>query len=318
MSGSASVQSSSAALDIRPLGGRIGAEVVGLDLREPLDPERLRLLREALLEHLVLFLRDRPLSDDEHIAAAAQLGRPNVYPVTKARGLDQPLEFILDSEKSPPKTDLWHTDVAFLPEPPEIAMIQMLETPDAGGDTLWCNLHAAHDALSPALQAFAAGLSQDLHPGAYFQRTIEQQFGPGVYEKVAEEFSGTQHPLVRVHPETGRRALFLCGTYARRLVELSPEESDLLYGHLRSRLDDPNIQCRWRWRRHDVAIWDERSTNHRALSDHYPARRRIRRCTVGASRPLGVRAAADAGIAVAPLPSLEARDGTVAGGRLGA
>jgi taurine dioxygenase len=278
-----------ATIRVTPISARIGAEVTGLDLRRPLSADQLDELRAALRRHLVLFLRDQDLSDDEHIAAARQLGEPNVYPVTRARGLDQPLEVIEDSETSPPKTDLWHTDAAFLATPPDLAMINMRLTPPTGGDTLWCSLYSAYEKLSPTLRAFVDGLEQDLHPGDYFRETIELQFGKGIYEKVAEEFSGARHPLVRVHPETGRHALFLCGAYVRGLVGLEPTESELLYGYLRSLLEDPNLQCRWRWRVHDVAIWDERCTNHRALSDHAPARRRIRRCTIGASRPIGPR-----------------------------
>jgi len=280
---------------VKPINPQIGAEITGIDLRGPLDADQLRELRTAILQHLVVFLRNQDLSDAEHQDAAAQLGVPNVYPVTRARGIEEPIEFIEDSAESPPKTDLWHTDVAFLEEPPEFAMMNMRLAPPSGGDTLWCNLYAAHDKLSPALQDFVAGLEQELHPGEYFRKTVELQFGPGIYEKVAEVCSGCRHPLVRVHPETGRRALFLCGAYVRGLVGLEQAESDLLYGYLRTLLEDPNLQCRWQWQLHDVAIWDERCTNHRALSDHFPAPRMIRRCTVGASRPMGPTALASSG-----------------------
>ena len=282
-------------IGVKPINPQIGAEITGIDLRRPLDAEQLRELRTAILQHLVVFLRNQDLSDAEHQDAAAQLGVPNVYPVTRARGIEEPIEFIEDSAESPPKTDLWHTDVAFLEEPPEFAMMNMRLAPPSGGDTLWCNLYAAHDKLSPALRDFVAGLEQELHPGEYFRKTVELQFGPGIYEKVAEVCSGCRHPLVRVHPETGRRALFLCGAYVRGLVGLEEAESDLLYGYLRTLLEDPNLQCRWQWQLHDVAIWDERCTNHRALSDHFPAPRMIRRCTVGASRPMGPTALASSG-----------------------
>jgi len=274
-------------IEVEPVSGTIGAEIRGVDLRRPLVAEQAEELRAALLRHLVIFFRDQELSDEEHLAAASNFGTPNVYAVTRARGLDQPIEFIEDRPDSPPKADLWHTDVAFLEEPPDLAMINIQLVPPVGGDTLWCNLYAAHDALSPVMQELIAGLEQDLHPGEYMQQAVEMQYGPGVFEKVADEFKGARHPLVRVHPETGRRALFLCGKFVRGIAGMHPEESRLLYEFLRTRLDDPNIQCRWRWRLHDVAIWDERCANHRALSDHHPARRRVRRCTIGSGRPIG-------------------------------
>jgi taurine dioxygenase len=112
-------------------------------------------------------------------------------------------------------------------------------------------------------------------------------FSAEIYRRVADEFRGARHPIVRIHPVTGRPALYLCGAFVRGIAGLEPHESDALYGFLRTRLHDPNLQCRWRWQAYDVAVWDERCTNHRALSDHYPNRRVVRRCTVGAGVPVG-------------------------------
>ncbi len=277
-------------LTVTPLTPTIGAEISGVDLRSPPEPATLDELRRALREHLVIFLRGQDLSDQQHVEAAASFATPNVYPVTRARGRDEPLEFIEDAPDDPPKTDLWHTDAAFLEQPPDLGMLNLRVLPPAGGDTLWCSLYAAYDALSPSMQALADGLEQDLHPGDHFKRSVEQQFGPGIYERVANEFRGARHPLVRVHPDTGRCALFLCGAFVRGIADMHRDESTLLYDFFRSRLEDPKLQCRWRWQEYDVAIWDERCTNHRGLSDHYPAHRLVRRCTMGAARPQGPRA----------------------------
>lgn len=274
-------------LVVTPVSPALGAEVEGLDLRRPLDGGQAEALRSLLAQHLVLFFRDQELTDDQHLAFAATFGVPNVYPVTRARGLDLPLEWLVDTADSPPKADLWHTDAAFLPEPPDVAVLAMQETPPTGGDTLWANLYALHDALSPTLQAAVAPLWLDLHPGEFFRDKVVQQFGDEVFDRVAGEFAGAQHPLVRVHPVTGRRALFLCGAYVRGIAGLHPDESDALLALVRRGLDDPNHQVRWRYRPHDVVVWDERCTNHRAVGDHYPARRVVRRCTVGASVPVG-------------------------------
>jgi taurine dioxygenase len=276
-------------IEVTPLTAQIGAVIDGVDLRKELDELQRAELRRALLDHLVIFLHDQDLSDDEHIAAARNFGEPNVYTVTRARGLDQPLEWIEDSETNPPKTDLWHTDVAFLPQPPEMAMINMKIVPSTGGDTMWCSLYAAHDSLSPAMQVLIAGLEQDLHPGDYMRQTVEREYGADVMARVEADFAGSRHPLVRVHPETGRRALFMCGKFVKGITGMNADESTLLYEFLRSKLDNPNGQVRWKWQPNDVAIWDERCTNHRGLSDHFPAHRLLRRCTIGASQPVGVR-----------------------------
>lgn len=273
---------------VRPITTAIGAEVRGIDLRAPHSEHVKAELHRALLEHLVLFFRDQPLSDDEHLQFASQFGVPNVFPATRARGLDQPLEWIEDSASSPPKADLWHTDVAFLAKPPDIAVLCMQDTPDVGGDTLWLSLYAVYDGLSEPMQRFVCSLFQDLHPGPLMKSSLELQFGPGIYEKVAEEFSGARHPLVRRHPETGRPALYMCGQYVEKIAGLTRVESDALLALLRSRLGEPATQCRWRWRKNDVAVWDERCTNHRAVGDHGPAHRLVRRCTVGEGTPESV------------------------------
>lgn len=270
-----------------PLTGAIGAEVDGVDLSEPLSDEVVAELRGLLGEHLVLFFRDQPLADAQHLRFASSFGTPNVYPATRARGLDEPLEWIEDHADSPPKADLWHTDAAFLPAPPDVAVLSMRTTPPVGGDTLWLSLEALYESFAPPLRTLFDSLEQDLHPGADMKAKLELQFGPGVYEKVAEEFSGVRHPLVRVHPDTGRRSLFMCGAYVQGLTGLAADESAGLLAMIRQRMGDPNLQCRWRWRVDDVVVWDERATNHRALSDHHPGQRLVRRCTVGAGIPVG-------------------------------
>jgi taurine dioxygenase len=273
--------------EIVPLTRHIGAEIRGVDVRT-IDDGTFAVIRRALTDHLVLFFRDQPLDDDEHVHFASRFGVPNVYPPNRARGVEVPLEFIEDTADSPPKADLWHTDVAFLPEPPEIAVLNMLDAPEVGGDTLWASLYAAHDNLSPVLQQRLAPLLWEVHPGDDMRGKITAQFGAAVFDAVEREFSGWRQPIVRVHPDTGRRCLYLCGAYIRGIVGMRPDEADALVPLLRHTVEDPNVQVRWKWRRHDLAVWDNRCTNHRATGDHYPEHRLVRRCTVGASPVVGV------------------------------
>jgi taurine dioxygenase len=278
-------------IEVWPVTPAIGAEVRGLDLRVPLTPEQREELHDALTRHLVLFFRGQDLSGDQHLEFASTFGAPNVFPTTRARGLDEPVEWIEDSASSPPKADLWHTDVAFLAAPPDIAVLNMRETPPVGGDTMWLNLYAVHDALSSVMRELIADLVLDLHPGPNFEASTTMMYGAEVYRRVADEFVGAQHPLVRIHPVTGRPALYMCGAYVRGIVGMHDSEAAALLSFLRGRLEDPNVQCRWRWRQYDVAVWDERCTNHRALSDHFPNHRLVRRCTVGSGVPVGRGAA---------------------------
>lgn len=274
-------------IEVVPLTTHIGAEIRGVDVRT-LDDDQFAVLHQALMDHLVIFFRGQHITDDEHIAFAARFGPPNIYPPNRARGVFVPLEWIEDAADSPPKADLWHTDVAFLPEPPDVAVLSMQDTPVVGGDTLWASLYAAHDSLSPVMQALLAPLLWDVNPGDDMRRKITMQFGADVFDKVEAEFGGWQQPIIRVHPLTGRRALFLCGAYINGIVGMNADESAALIPLLRHSVEDPNVQCRWNWHRHDLVVWDERCTNHRATGDHFPNHRLVRRCTVGASAAVGV------------------------------
>lgn len=280
------------AVEVRPVTRRIGAEVQGVDLREPLDEATVALLRRALLDHLVLFFRDQPLNPGQQLAFAARFGPTRLPmggpPVTDG-GLDQYFDVLVDDADSPPKADFWHTDVAFLREPPDIAVLAMEASPPVGGDTSWLDLYGLYDSLSPGLRDFVDGLDWELHLGRPFRTAVTAIQGAHAYRRMAGEVPVMRHPMVRVHPETGRRALFWCGPFIERVADLHPDESAALIDLLRRRLDDPNLQVRWRWHTHDLAVWDERCTNHRANSDHAPSYRRIRRCVVGAAVPEGPR-----------------------------
>jgi taurine dioxygenase len=276
-------------VEVEPVTARIGAVMRGLDLRAPLTEEARADLHDAITRHLVLFFRDQDLSDDEHLAFASTFGTVNhsAYAPAGATGAAACLEWIEDGPDSPPKADLWHTDVAFLDAPPDFAVLNLRVAPPVGGDTLWADLYGAYDALSSAMQAAIEPLELDLRPGTPF----ELSSGTRRWFEYARDHARPQsrHPLVRVHPVTGRRVLFLAGQFIEGITGMSSRESDVLLGLLRQTISDPNLQCRWHWREHDVVIWDERCTNHRATSSHYPTRRIVRRCTVG-SRPLGPEA----------------------------
>ena len=270
-------------IEVEPLTTHTGAVISGVDLRRPLDDGAFDAIQKALHEHLVLFFRDQDLSDEQHLAFAARFG-----PVNRSPYGDGTLEWLEDTPDSPPKADLWHTDLAFLPAPPDVAVLSMRDAPPAGGDTLWANLYEVHDRLSPLLQDLIAGLRQDVRRAMPVTWSADPSGASVVYRPDPGQ-PGETHPIVRVHPVTGRRALYLCGQFVTGIVGLRPEESDALLALLRSGLHDPNVQCRWRWQQHDVVVWDERCTNHRAVSDHWPEHRLVRRCTAGSGRPEGPR-----------------------------
>ncbi len=276
----------SATLAVHRLTGKIGARIDGLDLAQPLDDESFAALHAAVTEHQVVFLRDQYLTDEQHEAVAARFGVPSVYPAERIMGGTKALHHIADSADSPPKADHWHTDISWLPEPPSHAFLSAIHIPEFGGDTLWASLFAAYDALSEPMREMCSKLAamHAPHPDQLEAFRRSGRFGPDIAEKVAAIFQPVEHPLVRSHPVSGRKALYLSG-FMTRIVGVTAAESNVLLRYLNSLLDDANLQVRWNWREGDFVIWDEASTNHRALSDHYPQDRKMRRCTVDGARP---------------------------------
>jgi taurine dioxygenase len=282
------------ALEITPLGGYIGAEITGVPLASVTDAQ-VAAIKDALFEHHVVFFRDQDLSDDEHYALAARFGE--VTPESSMVSPDARFQIVEDTEDNPPHTDEWHTDMSSQACPPALAFLSAQVIPPRGGDTVWVDLCAIYDALSPAMQHFVEGLHVRHYVGPNFRAAVAQNIVAkthGDYAAVRTQLDeryegvGAVHPLVRTHPVTGRQALYLSPRFVHSIVELTPVESAALLGFLNTYLDDHNFQVRWRWQTHDLAIWDEASTAHRALADHFhrgPQHRLMRRCTVNGTEP---------------------------------
>jgi taurine dioxygenase len=265
-------------MKIQKLTGRLGAVVEDIDL-ETIDDPTFEALHDALMAHQVIFMRDQKLSEDGQRRLAGLFGSPTVYPVSKHFGGTEYLHVIEDTEESPPDADGWHMDITWVDEPPKLAILAALVIPSYGGDTIWTDLCGAWDQLSPVMKGMLGPLQVHHAPGETFWEALNRASNLDVAE-LRQAFPGAVHPLVRDHPVTGRTVLNLSGYFMESIVDMHPAESNWLLAWLSARVEDPNLQIRWRWREGDVAIWDEYSTNHRALSDHYPLHRRMRRCTV--------------------------------------
>jgi taurine dioxygenase len=276
-----SSQTSNPDLRVEKLDAVLGARIEGIDVREPLTPDLVERLRELLFEHQVLFFRDQPLSDAQHIQFASHFGVPNVYPITKMLGSDKPLEFVWDGPDRKPAAAGWHTDVTWLQDPPKIGVLNAQVMPKHGGDTLWCSLYTLYDALSPDERAVLRDLVVHNAPGRGFIERVVQSIDDALVEPFRDLYGGgAQHPLVSEHYVTGRPLLYLCGGFMDHVVGKDPSEGRALLKRLMERADDPANQIRWEWAVNDLAIWDERSTMHRVDASHWPEVRRMRRCTV--------------------------------------
>jgi taurine dioxygenase len=274
-------------MKIKRIGEVLGAEVLGVDLRNPSDSE-IDEIDSALIDHEVIFFRDAGLDDEQHMALAARFGTPSIFPINQLMGQTEPtFQTIVDGPASRPAADYWHTDVTWTQEPPRTAFLRATVIPETGGDTMWASMTTAYDALSPKVKHFFDELAVH-HDNTYFIEGLIQKMGDAgcdLAERVRTEYPGVDHPLVRTHPETGRRALLYGGHFMRHIVGLEPAESQMVLDFLGRHVDQPHFQIRWKWRTGDLAIWDERSTVHRALGDHFPQHREMRRCVIDGERP---------------------------------
>jgi alpha-ketoglutarate-dependent sulfate ester dioxygenase len=276
-------------LEIHPVAGRIGAEIVGVDLRAELDDEVIAAIRSALLLWKVVFFRNQALDADAHAAVARRFG-----PITTAHptvpGLAEN-RHVLDIDAAEQSVaSVWHTDVTFVDRPPMGSILRALVVPAYGGDTLWANTASAYQDLSADLRDAADSLHA-VHTNEFDYSAPPRPDDDEKLREYARVFQSTRyettHPIVQVHPETGERALLL-GGFARQIVGLSPAESKDLLRRFRSRVERPENVVRWRWRLGDVAFWDNRATQHRAIADFGRRPRRLQRVTIAGEVPVGI------------------------------
>ena len=266
--------------EVTRLSGAIGAVMHGAVLNEPLDAEDLDRVQELLAAHHVVFFRDQFLSDGEQCALASQFGNLAVSPIHALIGSDRPFSIIEDTAARPPAGFDWHTDLSWTASPPRLGFLNALTVPVFGGDTLWASLSAAYTALPPATRAICDDLRVVHRFDASLLASVERHHGPQVARRLVEVHAPVEQPLVTVDPANGRRCLYLSPLYTEQIVGLTFDESDRLLADLRRSIEDPHVQIRWRWKPGDFVIWDETATCHRALTDHYPQSRRMRRCVV--------------------------------------
>ncbi|HBZ15139.1 taurine dioxygenase [Pantoea sp. NPDC088449] len=275
-------------LTFTALGPYIGAQVSDVDLSRPLSDAQFEQLYHGLLRHQVLFLRNQVITPEQQRALAIRFGDLHIHPVyPHAEGVEEII--VLDTHQdNPPDNDNWHTDVTFIETPPAIAILASKLLPASGGDTLWSSGIAAYEALSEPFKQLLSGLQAE--------HDFKKSFQEYKYRKTEEEHQRwqqavaknppVQHPVIRTHPVSGRKALFVNEGFTTRLLGLSEKESEAILNFLFWHTAKPEFQVRWRWQENDVAIWDNRVTQHYANADYYPARRVMHRATVLGDKPV--------------------------------
>lgn len=252
------------------LAGALGAEVRGIDLGNPTLPD-IDGVKALLVEHHVLFFPDQRLDVDQHVALGRHFGELEGHPHLKNPITEHPELFELVASGGG-VADEWHTDITFRPDPALMSILHMVKCPDVGGDTLWTNLHAAYDELSPPMQDLCEGLTA-LHDALPHNRPDQM----------------TIHPVVRVHPETGRKLLYVNEHFTRRIVEMNASESEMLLNYLTHWVQNPRFTVRYRWTEGTIGMWDNRCTQHFVLND-FEGERIVQRVTVMGDEPIAAAA----------------------------
>lgn len=283
-------------VQVTPLTGTLGAEVTGVDLRRG-DDRTVDAIRSRLLEYRVLFFRGQPLSAAELVNLGSQFGELTpAHPITP--GLDdQPEVLVLDTVAQPAtvsKRDRnagqykWHTDVTFVQAPPMGSMLNAQVIPERGGDTQWADLVDAYESLSPPLRDIVDGL-EAVHDARRVFTSEANADATGRSRARLDALPPVRHPVVRVHPETGERALFVNPSFTVRLHGFAPVESETILKLLYDHIAQPERVVRWHWREGDLAFWDNRATAHYAIADYGTQHRRMQRVTIAGDRPYGPR-----------------------------
>jgi len=294
---------------VTKLGSRIGARVDGVQLRGDLDPATVGEIRQALLTHKVIFFRGQHhLDDQQQLAFAGLLGTPIGHPAAAVLAAkDAPVITPINSDYG--KANRWHTDVTFAANYPAASILRAITLPGYGGSTLWASTAAAYEQLPEPLKCLAENLwalhtnrydyvtteSASMTPLTEAQRAFRQAFEKPDYR--------TEHPVVRVHPETGERTL-LAGDFVRSFVGLDSHESSVLLELLQRRITMPENTIRWNWEQGDVAIWDNRATQHRAIDDYDGQHRLMHRVTLMGDVPVNVHGERSRVVSGAPLTVL--------------
>jgi taurine dioxygenase len=270
-------------LEFVPLTPSIGVEVQGVDLSQPLDAPTRSALRAALLDWKVLFFRDQDITTEQHFAR--QFGELEIHPFAPSKPGYPEVLAITHDDKNKGRENTWHSDVTWREKPSLGSVLRAIEVPPVGGDTLFADMYAAYEGLSEEVKAAIEGRVA-LHDFTHFRRGMRRR---GVSEAEIEAFDKAypkvEHPIVRTHPETGRKALYVNAAFTLEVVGMDKADSDALLRHLYAQAAIPEYQCRFRWEPGSIAFWDNRASQHYAASDYFPAVRRMERVTIIGDRP---------------------------------
>ncbi len=266
---------------VKKISPHIGALISGIDLTKDVSREICHQLKEVLLEAKVLFFRDQDISLEQHLAFARQFGELEVHPFAPTHKDHPEVLVISHGKESRGKENFWHSDVTWRKEPSLGSILRAKKVPETGGDTLFSDMYAAYDNLSDEIKKKVEGRVA-VHD---FGRVFGRKLSPEKQQEMREKYPLSEHPIIRTHPETGRKAIYVNTAFTDSIKDMDKTESDTLLAHLYSQASIPEHQCRFQWQPNSIAFWDNRACQHYAASDYWPEERVMERVTIVGDKP---------------------------------
>ena len=269
----------------KPMSGALGAEIEGVDLTLPLSMHDYKKIRNLLIEHEVIFFRNQDISPAQQKELAGSFGPLQTHPAYETVEGFPEITILESTEKKPTKIEAWHSDMTFRLHPPLGSLLRSKIIPDRGGDTLWASATTAYDALSVSMQQFLDGLVavHDFRHG--FKESLAEEGGPERLAQAIKDNPPVEHPVIQTHPESGKKVIFVNSLFTTHILGMKKNESRAILDFLFEHLVTPEFTCRFSWEPNCVALWDNRSTQHKPINDYFPAHRQLHRITIFGDLP---------------------------------
>ena len=272
-------------ITVQHLSGSLGAEISGIDLTQPLDNSIYAHIRQLLVEHEVIFFRDQDISLSQHKALAESFGPLQTHPAYGTIEGFPEITILESTPEKPTMIECWHSDMTFKKHPPMGTILRSRIIPPKGGDTLWSSMTAAYDGLSSGMQNFLSSLTA-VHDFAFgFKESLAEAGGRERLAQAVADNPPVEHPVICTHPESGKKVIFVNELFTTHIVGMTAKESRALLGFLYEHIVTPEFTCRFSWQPNSIALWDNRSTQHKPINDYFPSHRKLERTTIDGDKP---------------------------------
>ena len=269
----------------RPIAGALGAEIEGINLTQSLCQDDYKQIRKLLIEHEVIFFRNQDISPAQQKDLAHSFGPLQTHPAYETVEGFPEITILESTAQKPSKIEAWHSDMTFRQHPPLASVLRSKITPERGGDTLWASMTTAYERLSEKMKHFLDGLYavHDFRHG--FKESLEESGGAERLAQAVNDNPPVEHPVIQTHPESGKKVIFVNSLFTTHIVGINQAESRAILDFLFEYIRAPEFTCRFSWEPNCIALWDNRSTQHKPINDYFPAHRKFHRITIYGDKP---------------------------------